>query len=223
PGKYLPGRIWAPAMQVAELGRRDTVGPTFVANAELVALAAGQSLGLGIALSLRAWPWLALLVAAATVAGSIVVIRQRWIAAIIDRLRVRFAWLPTLTHEQGSPVPATSRALVLATVVLALNLIASASVVMTLTQPAVGDLVALLGAIYLGWTAGYFALPVPAGLGVREASTVALAHWLAPATPFEIVVGVTLVARLWQLAVDVIVVLAVLAEKALRRPGNETR
>lgn len=206
PAKYLPGRIWSPALQAAELGRTEAIGATVVANIELALLGTLQTLALGCALLPGlSMPQRALILLCA--AGlAVVLLRQQALAGLVHRWRTRLRWLPAVTVAHQTAPTGWAAALALSAGCLLLNFATSLSVVLTHAGLDLHLALPLLCALYLGWTAGYFALPVPAGLGVREASTVVFAHWIAPAAPLDLVVAVTLIARVWQIAVDVLAV-----------------
>ncbi len=212
PGKYVPGRVWGPAMQIAQLHRTAENGAhvagTFVANAELMVLAAGHSLGLGVTLALLDRPLLMLLVLAATLLASLIVIHQRWTAQILAQLGRRWTWLPPMSSLASVALPPLGLSTMLAVLLIVLNVAASTAVVLSQGGVPVEQVLPLLAAIYLGWTTGYLALPVPAGIGVREASAVAFAHWLVPEIATDTVVAVALVARLWQFGIDFLAVAA---------------
>lgn len=206
PGKYLPGRIWSPAIQAAELGYAHNFGATVMANIELTLLGALQSLALGSALALRDMPAASLAVLAASLAAATLLTQQQKLGQLLHALRKRLRWLPEITIAAAVPGPRLVGCAALSAATLALNLITSASIVLAYDALPSDAAIPLLCALYLGWTASYLALPVPAGIGVREASTVAFAGWLAPQVSLEAVVTITLIARVWQIAVDVLAV-----------------
>lgn len=205
PGKYIPGKIWQAVMQTLTLGRNHSLGSVAIANVELVLIGMVHMASLGGAALFFDRPVIALtlLLAGIALAARITTMPS---AALIARLPTRLsrALQPTGTGTVDNPmtVPAAlgaSLLLALLNLVAALGVLVSAGGAVVPSQYA-----GILAVFYLGFAASFLALPVPAGLGVREVATVALGLVLSPQIDSHTLISVALLARCWQLATDMI-------------------
>jgi glycosyltransferase 2 family protein len=205
PGKYVPGKIWQAVMQSLTLGRKHTLGSVAVANVELALIGIVHMTTLGGATLFIERPAisLAFLVAGVALAARIATMRT---TALIARLPTRLSSAIQPAGAGTDDNPMTMPAALGASLLLAgLNLVAALGVLIS-----VGDAIApaqyagILAVFYLGFAASFLALPVPAGLGVREAATVALGLILSPEVDGHTLISVALLVRCWQLATDMI-------------------
>ncbi|MBS0462417.1 MAG: flippase-like domain-containing protein [Proteobacteria bacterium] len=208
PGKYLPGKLWQAAMQSIALAGQSSVTSVGVANIELSLVAVLHATGLGVACLLASRPPFALLAAVAALAIGWAFVRlpsAKLLLRVLPRLR---KWLRT-PHDEATSVPVRSLWLFgLTAASLAVNFAASWFLLIaahTTLSPL--QLAHLLASLWLGIAASLLALPVPAGLGIREAAVAGFGALLAPDVPAALLISVALLARCWQLLVDVASVL----------------
>lgn len=203
PGKYVPGKIWAPLMQALALKQPANVAALAVANVELTAIGAIQMSALGLA-CLHATELLFLsgiiAVASALCVAIIGLPTITWLA----RPFPRFArWLKLPAIDEDWQAARLSESLGLTLLSFAANFAASWCVLLAAgaTIPS-GMALHTLASLYLGFVTGLLAFPVPAGIGVREAATVGFGALLVPQIPASLLVSVALLVRCWQLLVD---------------------
>lgn len=208
PARYVPGKVWSPIVQSGVLGRGAPLAATAAANIELALLVVLQLTALGFACLWVQRPALAAGMAVLGVVASGLVlalptgaILARWLPRLAGWLRIEAG-----TSERRSSL---GGAFAMTAASMALNLTASWMLVVA-TGPAVSSAihVPLLAVFYLGFAASMFAVPFPAGLGVREAATVGAAALVAGQIPAAMVVSVALLARCWQLILDGLCMLA---------------
>ncbi|MBX6773185.1 MAG: flippase-like domain-containing protein [Chloroflexi bacterium] len=191
-GKYLPGSVWTVLAQV-ELGRDHGVPPRRSVAASAVSL--GVSLVAGLLLAAvtlpytsRAalqhywWALLALPLAAAALLPANVGRITRWLLRLLhreplDRGFTQQGLLRAFGWQLGGWLAVGLQTLVL---------------VVALGVPAGESAGVALGGAALAWCAGFLAIPVPAGAGVREAVYIAV---LAPVLPPGAALAVALVSR----------------------------
>lgn len=218
--KYVPGSVWQGVGQVADAHRLGVGAGTaslafMVQLAVQVIAAAGAS---AVALVMPGLPiWLR--VPAALAPFALVLVNRRWLAALIGLLarrssRLRGARLDLPT--QAALVRATWRSGV---TILAIG----ASFAVLLPTDSIPGMVGTAGVFMLAWLVGFLVVPLPAGVGVREAVLVA---GLAATHPVADVLAAAIVARLLLLVVEGIIAAAAQAlrvpslERADRRPGS---
>ncbi len=207
PGKYVPGKIWSVVLQSLALGPGTGHGmaATAIANIELAGITIVQMAGLGLACLLVGQPLLAIpLLLAAAVAGGLIALvpTSRLTAFLPSRLRRSHQ---VVVVEDSAPRHAAAGMVLMSAMLTGLNLITSMSVLGALGEALPSEhLFPVLATLYLGFAAGMLAVPVPAGLGAREAASVGLGIVLVPAVPVDLVLSVVLLARCWQLAVDAV-------------------
>ena len=205
PGKYVPGNLWQVLMQSFALGRDSRLATITIANIELLAIAIVQTTGLGLACLLRDS---SLLAATALVGASLATLALARLPSV--RLLVRIApwmqrWLTLPAKLEPNITESTKLLLTLAVLALACNFAASWAL-LTAIHETIGptQLMPLLASLYLGAATSLLAVPVPAGLGVREAAITVLGSAIAPTVAPTLIISIALVARCWQLLVDVI-------------------
>jgi len=204
PGKYIPGKVWPVFLQAAALGRGHGLARVALANLELMAINILHMTGLGLACLLVPEPVLATVVVVATtlLGGAIVLMPTDRIAAHLPKPLQRRFGLEVIAETQRHG-RAKGRAMFLSAVLVGTNLLASLCVLYAIGEALPRDLYApVLAILYLGFAASILALPVPAGLGVREAASVGLGILLVPEMPFQLILSVALLARFWQLLTD---------------------
>ena len=223
--KHIPGGIW-PAVARAGLSRRlhPGLGPRlaffWVLGESLASVAAGLISGGAVLLAadqagLRPRLWAALALAAGL--GSLIafaIARQTLLGRILDTAgKVTGQPTPGLTGLAAAHLPAW-----------AASGATTAALAAAIVRPEGGlaDYRLLAAAAILASVAGFLALPVPAGIGVREAVFVALA---ASVLTGSHAVVLALAARLLSLAAQVVlagVALPLIREK-IPRSGNDLR
>ncbi len=205
PAKYVPGNFWQVVMQSFALGRDSHMATIMIANIELLAMAIVQTTGLGLACLL--WDSSLLAMMALTIASLATLVLARLPSV---RFLVRIApwmqrWLKLPAAPELNTTGSTKLLLALAVLALTCNFAASWAL-LTAIHLTIGptQLMPLLASLYLGAATSLLAVPVPAGLGVREAAVAFLGSAIAPTVAPTLIISVALVARCWQLLVDVI-------------------
>ena len=220
--KHIPGGIW-PAVARAGLSRRLGLNPglafLWVLAESLASVAAGLVVGGGVLLAadqagLRGRVWAALALAAGVV-GLVLfaVARQTVLGRVLDAAgRISGRETPSLTRLAAAHLPAW----------LATGATTAALTAGLIGGESVGGYRVVAAAAVLASVAGFLALPVPAGIGVREAVFVGLTAAVLTG-PQALVVAVA--ARLISLAAQVF--LAGIAwgqlPKNISDPGNDSR
>jgi glycosyltransferase 2 family protein len=166
-GKYIPGGIWQ-MVALVESGARSGAGfvrssirfPVYV----LTTIAAGGSIGAGLAL---AGAHASARVRIASLAGLLTL-------ALIDRRLIAFVLktLARVTRRQlpGDPVP--SQGAIITSYVYGLGAVlatAGAYAALLASLPTRVSSFEAVTAFALAWTAGFVAIPIPSGVGIREA------------------------------------------------------
>jgi hypothetical protein len=205
PGKYVPGKLWSVLLQSFALGRDARLATITIANVELTAIAMVQTVGLGLACLRSHSPVVVVAALAGASLATIAIARipsTRLLARLAPRLQ-RWLKLPI----EAEPDRSDSRAMLsmLAVAALACN-IAASWWLLSAVRPAVdtAQLFPLLASLYLGFAASLLAVPVPVGLGVREAAVAGLGSIIAPDMAATLIVSVVLLIRCWQLVVDIL-------------------
>lgn len=168
-GKYIPGSIWQVAGQIASA--RDAGAPiAFAATAMpvqvLIYISAGGSIGSLLAFSVPG-PSIALRALFLALAGSVVLLKRTWMVAALRFVQRWIRRIPT------DAVP-SQRAIIVAYVWTVATLVASGVAFMVIAGAlGIEERLTTVPAFGLAWTAGFLAIPVPAGLGVREALLIA--------------------------------------------------
>ena len=165
-GKYVPGAIWQPAGQLTmavAAGIPAALASTAVAVYMLTLIAAGGTVGAFLSVfghlsgPARAAPFLGLI--------PIVLLNRMWMTASLDRVHRRFEWIPG-----GNSVP-SQRAIFASYAwgIVVMLTTGGAFFVLAATISSEISLVTAVPAFAFAWTIGFLAIPVPAGLGIREA------------------------------------------------------
>jgi len=193
-GKYIPGGIWQPVGQVGLV----TAAGVPVAQAAtafpihaLVQVAAAGTVGVLYAFTGSSpGRWLALLGIV-----PVTLLHRGWMVALLRVARHR---VPRLPDE-----PPSQRAIVLS-YGWSLTTFVAAGAAFSVLLGSVGEdpLVASMAAFGLAWSAGFLLLPVPAGLGVREAVMVGLLGATAP------ILAASIAHRLVTMAAEAILIVA---------------
>lgn len=204
PGKYIPGKIWTAVMQSIALNHQHSLARVAIVNVELLVISAVHMTALGVFLLLlpnylSAAFLLALgLVIAAGILRLPTVRIANWFPSKLGQ------WLGLELIEPGRSGIPIHTALVSSGALAAVNLIASLCVLWSAGDAIeAGQHAGILAVFYLGFAASFLALPVPAGVGVREAAVVGLGLLLIPDVSGSLLISVALLARCWQLIVDV--------------------
>lgn len=198
-GKYVPGGIWA-IMGRAEWARAEGVSGAVAYSS--VVLSMGSAYLSALLLGLSLLPFSSMTAEAGTVPIwavlillpiGFVLIHPRvvgWVLGILRRLTRR---------ELIVEIPAWGQsACLVARQLPSWLLIGAANYLIASAFGFPGDIANVMAATVLSWVVGFLALPVPGGIGVREAVFVALATSL----PVGIAATVALVARLVFIGVD---------------------
>lgn len=201
-GKYIPGGLWQPAGQLGlaagagvPLGRASAALPVHV----FIQIAAGGTVGSGAGLlathlppGLRLAPLLSLL--------PLVLLRRSWMVRVLDLLRRWVRGIPS-----GDIVPQQSAIARSYAWSLGTFLGAGGGLVILAASLDAADPAALgLPAFALGWVIGFLALPVPAGIGIREAILVSL---MASPTGAASVIAASVIHRLLTMGGEVLMIL----------------
>jgi uncharacterized membrane protein YbhN (UPF0104 family) len=210
-GKYIPGAIWQPAGQLSMAvasGVPTHIAATAVPVYMLTLIAAGGTVGLGLLAVEGLGPrrGLALLGVAL-----VLLLKRAWMARTLDRLHARFDRVPS-----GDAVPGQRQILASYAWSLGVMVTTGAAFFLLLTPGVAGvPVLAAVSAFAAAWTVGFLVLPVPAGLGIREAVLVgALATNAAP------VIAASIFYRLVSIVIELGVVAVSRADRSLRQSRN---
>lgn len=200
-GKYVPGGVWA-IMGRGEWARAEGVGGPVAYSSVLLSM--GSAYLAAILLSATLMPFarilgssgeLRLLLVLLLLPLGFALIHPRIASQVLGLLR-RFTRRPL---EMAVPRWGHSASIVLRQVPSWL-LIGSASALIGMALGDSGDLANIVVATSVAWVVGFIALPVPGGIGVREATFVTLATSMSP----PIAATVAVIARVIFVLVDVI-------------------
>ncbi|MGE3496970.1 MAG: hypothetical protein AB7N53_03670 [Candidatus Binatia bacterium] len=190
-GKYLPGGIWQPIGQVGLANERGVSAlrssAAFVAQAGLQVCA-----GAVLAVPLAFRPELPRIVRAAAALG---VLAPLMLLCVIRLLR-RWPMFTPLRLAIGTP-----RHALVTWVVLLVNLALQGAAFGLLASMSAPELLHTVAGYAAAWTIGFLAVPVPAGLGVREAMLVAL----LPGGPAMLVM-VSVMARIMTMLTELVLI-----------------
>lgn len=203
PGKYIPGKIWPAIMQSLALKSPNSFAGIAIANVELVAIAITQMTTLGITCLWLHHPLFSLisLVFGLTLSAAIILLPTTILLhRISSRLTTLLRVCPPEKCNQHSPFWS---AFLLSGAAIGFNLTASLWVLFaagpSINQEAYAP---ILAALYLAFAASLLVVPIPAGVGVREAATVGVGFMVAPEIPSAMFISIALLTRCWQLLVD---------------------
>jgi len=203
PGKYIPGKIWPAVMQSMVLDDPRNFSGIALANVELVAIVIIQMATLGIACQWFNSPFVALVaLLCGLVLNTLIVLFPT--AMLINRVSSRLAALLQIVPKAGDNRHGIFRiAILLSVAAIGFNLAGSLGVLFA-AGPSITyeEYAPILASLYLAFAASLLIVPVPAGVGVREAAAVGVGLLVAPEIPSAILISVALLARCWQLLVD---------------------
>lgn len=172
-GKYVPGAVWQAVGQVA-YATRAQVSVTRAATAFVVLAftqaGAGAIVGAGVAVLVPGLPWwLRALAVAAT--AFVLLLDRRWMVWAIGRVHRRRGEGPV------APDVVPSQTAILASCVWSVGVMLAMGAAFVVLLGGLGSSAPVPGTVSahaLAWTAGFLAVPVPSGLGVREAALILL-------------------------------------------------
>lgn len=203
-GKYLPGGIWAAVSQATAISGSGSLRAVLLVNLELAAINMLLLAGIGVA-CVPSLPLIGSgLVICATWGSLAIALRQKTMAIVLNMLAQRFPRLRISVSEESTSSPTWPLAFAFAFAMLTLCAATSSAVILASGQASFDAVPAMLALLCLGWTVGLIAIPVPAGIGVREASTLALWTILPTTLMRGALIAVMLLVRVWQLAVDLL-------------------
>lgn len=203
PGKYVPGKIWAPLMQALTLKQAANMAGLVIANVELTAIGAIQMSALGVACLFASEFLLLFCILAIASALCVVLIALPtipWLTRAFPRLA---GWLKLPLIDDDRHTARLPESLGLTLLSFATNFAASWCVLVAAGAAIPSGMqLPILASLYLGFVTGLLAFAIPAGIGVREAATVGFGALLIPQVPATLLVSVALLVRCWQLLVD---------------------
>jgi uncharacterized membrane protein YbhN (UPF0104 family) len=178
-GKYVPGVVWQAAGQVGlarSAGVRVSRGVVAFTVMALTQTVAGCTYAILLAF---AWSSASVLLRIALGIGGVaafVLLDRRWMAKLLHRIpRTRDAPSDVVPSQ-----PASVGAWAASVVTLGAN--SAAFVVMLGSFGRVHDPGLVVAAYAAAWTVGFVAVPVPSGVGIREAVLVAILHGSFPSS-----------------------------------------
>lgn len=230
--RWLPGSVWGFCSRVYQAGKAGASPAVAAASLPLELLltiaAWGITAGVAVFASGLAFNWFAL-ASPRTVALGLGLIFAIGIAGLLALLRIPRHRLPkkiaglleqlqALTKMRPRVAPLVFT-LCLYTGLCALNGLAFFCVLCALSDAPI-SVAAAIGANACGWLAGFFAVGVPGGIGVREASSAAV---LAAVVPVETVVAAALLWRVVLIADELCCLGVLLAPAAWKRVVERPR
>jgi len=219
-GKYLPGGIWAAVSQAAAIPTPGSLRAVLLVNLELAAINILLLTGIGVA-SIPSLPLIgSSLVVCATCVLLAITLRQQIMTIVLNMIAQQFPRLRISVPGESAAPPTWPSAVRFAIAMLALCAATSIAVILASGQASLNAVPAVLALLCLGWTAGLIAIPVPAGIGVREASTLALWTILPNSLARGAVIAVMILVRVWQLAVDLLSFGLALVIRAVMNPRS---
>lgn len=211
--KYVPGKIWSHAARLGMAGRTGMkygkAAGAFIWEAilGLAAASAFATVGLGIAGSREAW----------TVALPLLIACV--LAVLALRVLPQTVWVARLSASRGwafsSVAPrALSRLALLNLLAWTIYVGAHLALVLSLGAIDTWALARVAGAVGLAWAAGYLAIVMPAGFGVRDGLLLVL---LGPVLPQSAILAFVLLARLVPIGVETMLTVGWLTLRRGRR------
>ena len=195
-GKYVPGGVWQATGQIGlarATGVRLQRGATAFSVLAVAQAVAGCTYGLLLA---AAWTDVALPLRILMGFGAIAtlpLIDRRWIVWALRKI-------PRTRSASAELVP--SQSVIVITWAACLVTLAATSVAYLLMLGSFGHVSRpwlVIGAYAIAWTAGFIAIPIPSGVGVREAVLAAILHGMFPAS---VVVAASVYYRLVSVATE---------------------
>ena len=203
PGKYIPGKVWPAVMQSLALRDLSNFTGIAIANIELFAIAMVQMVALGLAcLSLHS-PFIMLTALFCGLALSTIIVLLPT-TAILNRISARLAiFLQINMSEKHYYLSSSWSATLLCGIAIICNFFASLGVLFAAGSSIIYQQYGpVLSCLYLAFAASLLAVPIPAGVGVREAATIGIGFLVAPEVSSAILISIALLTRCWQLLVD---------------------
>lgn len=195
-GKYVPGAVWQAASQI---GLAKTAGVrvgrsvvTFTVMAVTQAVA-GATYAIVLALTWSsAAAWLRVLLAIGGL-GSMALLDRRWMILILHRIK--------RTRDAAADLVPGQRWIVLAWAASLITLAANSFglVILLGSFGPVHDPLFVMSAYAVAWTVGFVVVPIPSGVGIREAVFVSIMHGT---TESSVLVAASVYHRLVTLAVE---------------------
>lgn len=223
-GKYVPGKVWALTM-MGVMAKHARISPLVATASSVVAGLISIVTGLGLVavtsmdrmadayprVTTAAIVALGLFVAALTAAPVVVPRAAAWASRVTGRE----------IHARNLP----RRVIWMATFGTLLSWVSYGYAFRLFSDGVIGstggDLSAWIAVYSASYLAGFLAVPVPGGIGVREAALAALMPLLGLATvPEAVVIAVT--SRLWLTVLEILPALLVLRRWRRRRPTAPT-
>jgi hypothetical protein len=216
-GRYIPGKIWQ-VTGLAVLSRRRGVPASLSSFSAIVAhgvsLCAAALVGaLFFATAETGHRWTGLVIPAAMVGLALVALLPpvfRHLLALLGRLGLNLDW------QLLSPVVVTKW---LGLFVVHWAIYGASFLVLARSFGLPGGWLHVMSAYVAAYVVGYLAIFAPAGLGVREASLIAL---LAPVMGEVPAAGLAMIARVWSTVVEVTPALALWGLEMVRGGGEGT-
>lgn len=198
--RYIPGSVWQGVSQVLDverLGVRRSAATTAFLVQLGTQVVAGVLVGLLALLDVRAIPaWLVIVLVIAPLLA-VPLLHRGW-------MRSTIAWLAARSRRVArlDLVPPPQRAIIAATGFGVVNLafVGAAFGLLLPSARSTRDVVAAAGVFAVAWVVGFLIVPLPAGLGAREA---VLALGLAASHPVAAVLGTAVILRLVMIVVEV--------------------
>jgi hypothetical protein len=207
-GKYVPGGVWQVMGQIGfarAAGVSISRATTGFAALAVTQAVAGATLSAGLAVTWTSAPTV-LRLALACGAFSIVLLDRRWMVGAVKRV-------PRASAAHAEEVPDQRHILLAGVGSLVAILALGVSYALLLGGVEhVDDYGLVLFAEAAAWTVGFLAIPVPAGLGVRELVLVAI---LQSSYPSSVVVATSVYLRLVVMVVEGLLALAALGWRHL--------
>jgi hypothetical protein len=210
-GRYIPGAVWQPLAQVGLATRSGVPLPaasTAFGVHALVQVAAGGTIGAGLAAFGKGIPLAVRLVAPLALVSLLLLRRPLLVRAlhVVGRVTRR-----SFADGLVPPQPA-----ILASFGWTLSSVLASSVAFALllvSLPGGGPVLTSTAAFSLAWTVGFVAIPFPSGIGIREA---VLLVTIGFAVPRGHVIAASVSQRLVLMAADAVVIVSSRVRLGLR-------
>jgi glycosyltransferase 2 family protein len=197
--RYIPGSLWQGVSQVLDaerLGvRRSRATTAFLVQLGTQVVAATVVTLLVLLDASQLPPWLITAAVAAPLVA-VPMVSRRWMSRAVAWLRAR-----SVRFSGMELAPPSQRALVVATAFGAVNalLIGSAFGLLMPSAASAREVAAAAGAFAFAWLIGFLVVPLPAGLGVREAL---LVIGLGDRHSVAVILGAAVALRLLMIVVE---------------------
>jgi uncharacterized membrane protein YbhN (UPF0104 family) len=177
--KYVPGGIWQATGQVGlakSAGVAVSQGATAFSALAVCQMIAGCSFGIVLAVTWTDASWLVRGLCAAGGVAALGLLDRRWMVWALRRI--------PRTREASSELVPPQRIILFAWAMGVITLVASgtAYVIVLGSFGSVSNPLFVLSAYSAAWTVGFVAVPIPSGVGVREAVLVFILHGTFPSS-----------------------------------------